>query len=431
MALVLLFAALLLLVGLGFPVLLAIGLVGLVGIVTTPELVPALFAQKAFAIVDSFSLLALPYFILAGSLMTKGGLSKVMVDFGQSLVGHVRGSLGHTGVIACMGMANVSGSSAAEAAAIGSVVIPSMKERGYRPGLAASIIGTAATIGPVIPPSMTMIVYGSMTGTSIGGLFLAGILPGLLLGLGLMTVIYTMSYLPGFPELRQVEPRQSLRQILRATRRAWVALLAPVIILGGIFSGVFTATEAGVVACLYAFLVSYLVYRAITLADLPAILLDAAMTTAMVVGIIAMAGPLGYLLSFLDFNELVMALIRSLSQDPTVVILTLLATMIVLTMFIESLAVLIILVPVAAYVGEAFGFDPLHLGVMMVLATQIGATTPPVAVLLFVATSVAKAKFTETVRYCAPFILTLVAILLLIAFVPAIPTMIPSLALGR
>ena len=168
-----------------------------------------------------------------------------------------------------------------------------------------------------------------------------------------------------------------------------------------------------------------------TLKDLPAILLDAAMTTAMVVGIISMAGPLGYLLSFLDFNEVVMTLIRLLSSDPTVVILTLLATMIILTMFIESLAVLIILVPVAAFVGQSFGFDPLHLGIMMVLATQIGATTPPVAVLLFVATSVAKADFSETVRYCVPFILTLIAVLLLIVFVPAIPTTIPHLALGQ
>lgn len=431
MGLYVLFGGLLILVGIGFPVLLAIGLVGLVGIISTPGLVPALFAQKAFSILDSFTLLALPYFILAGSLMTRGGLSKVMVDFGLSVVGHVRGCLGHTGVIACMGMANVSGSSAAEAAAIGSVVIPSMKEHGYKPGLAASIIGTAATIGPIIPPSMTMIVYGSMTGTSIGGLFLAGILPGLLLGLALMSVIYIMSYLPAFPELRHVEPRASWRQILTATRRAWVALLAPVIILGGIFSGIFTATEAGIVACVYAFLVSMFVYRAITLKDLPAILLDAAMTTAMVVGIISMAGPLGYLLSFLDFNEVVMTLIRLLSSDPTVIILTLLATMIILTMFIESLAVLIILVPVAAFVGQSFGFDPLHLGVMMVLATQIGATTPPVAVLLFVATSVAKADFSETVRYCVPFILTLIAVLLLIVFVPAIPTTIPHLALGQ
>ena len=430
MMLLVLFGVLLALVVLGIPVILAIGTVGLAGILIVPELVPPLFAQKIFTILDSFSLLALPYFILAGALMARGGLAANLIEFAETLVGHIRGSLGHTTVVTCMAMANVSGSSTAEAAAVGSIVIPEMKKRGYKPGFSASVVGTAATIGPVIPPSMTMIVYGSMTGVSIGGLFLAGIIPGILLGLGLMILVYGFSFLPGFAELRVVQPRATLGQVWRATRRVWVALLAPVIILGGILGGVFTATEAGVVACLYAFFVSFLVYRSIKLRDLPAILLDAAVTTAMVVGIISMSGALGWLLAYLDFNDVVLRLIQGLSNEPVVVLLTLLLTMLIMTMFIESLAVLIILVPVAAYVGNAFGFDPFHLGVIMVIATQIGATTPPVAVLLFVATSIAECRFGETLRYCGPFILTLILVMVLIVFVPELASWMPHTFLG-
>lgn len=430
MMLMILFAVLLCLVILGIPVILAIGTVGLAGVLAIPDLVPALFAQKIFTILDSFALLALPYFILAGALMARGGLASALIEFAETLVGHIRGCLGHTTVVTCMAMANVSGSSTAEAAAIGSIIIPEMKKRGYKAGFAASVVGTSATIGPVIPPSMTMIVYGSMTGVSIGGLFLAGILPGILLGIGLMSLIYAFSFLPNYQELREVKPRATLKELWRATKRVWVALMAPIIILGGIMGGVFTATEAGVVACIYSFIISFFVYRSITLRDLPSILLEAAVTTAMVVGIVSMSGALGWLLSYLDFNEIVLRLIKGVSNEPIIVLLTLLLTMLVMTMFIESLAVLIILVPVASYVGNAYGFDPFHLGVIMVIATQIGATTPPVAVLLFVSTSVAGCSFGQTVRYCGPFILTLVAVLVILVLIPDISTVLPHRFLG-
>ena len=426
MTLVVLFVILLGLVGLGLPILLAIGLVGFGGMAATEGVNPALFAQRGFAILDSFSLLALPYFVLAGALMSKGGLAASLVGFARALVGHVPGSLGHSSVVACTAMANVSGSSTAEAAAIGSIIIPQMRAEGYRPGLAAAIVGTAATIGPIIPPSMTMIVYGAMTGVSIGGLFIAGVLPGLLLALMLMGAIRFLALLPGYPELRRRDARASLRDLARAARAAWVALVAPVIILGGIFAGVFTATEAGAVACLYALLVSVFVYRELRWRDLPRVVLDAAVTTATVVGIIAMAGSLGWLLAYLDFNQLALAGLSAVSTDATVVLLTLLAMLVLLTMFLESLAVLIVLVPIAAHVGETFGFDPLHLGILMVVATQIGATTPPVAVLLFVTTSIAEARFVETVRHALPFLLVLLLFLLVLVFAPPLTTWLPS-----
>jgi tripartite ATP-independent transporter DctM subunit len=426
MTLALIFAGLLLLIGLGFPVLLAIGATAFFGIIATDGLVPALFPQKMLAMLDSFSLLALPYFILAGELMSRGGLSKKLVFFAEAIVGHLRGGLGHASVVSSMIFAGVSGSSTADTSAIGSILIPSMKERGYKPGFAAAMVACAGTIGAIIPPSMTMIVYGSMTGVSIGALFLGGIIPGVLIGGGLMLVIYLHSLNENFPELRQVSGGFSIGVALRALGSVWLALLAPVIIIGGILTGIFTATEAGVVACIYSFIVAFYVYRIIGWKDLPAILIDTAVTTAMVVGIIGVAGALGWLLSFLDFNDTVLGLIKHISGSPTGVLLALLGVMLILTMFVESLAVMVILVPVCAYIGQQYHIDPVHLGLLVTIATQIGATTPPVAVLLFVATSIAGTTYDQTVKYCWAFIAAEISILILVVFVPQTVTWIPS-----
>ena len=427
MTLILLFGALLGMILLGLPVIVAIALTSAAGIASLPGVNFALFVQRTFAMIDSFSLLALPYFILAGALMSKGGLSKALVEFAQRIVGHFRGSLGHTSVVSCTAMANISGSSAAEAATIGSILIPEMKRQGYPGGLAAAIVATSAIIGPIIPPSMTMIVYGAMTGVSIGGLFMAGIVPGLLLALTLMLFIRLLAATGRYPALETHSPRASLREIVLAIRGAWVALLAPFIILGGIFSGVFTATEAGVVACIYSAVVSMLIYREISVRDLPTIILDAAVTTAMVVGIIAVTGALGWILSYISFNQQVLDLLRGLSDEPYVVLVTLLAVLLVLSMFIEGLSVLIVFVPVATFVGQAYGFDPLHLGILMIVTNQIGALSPPVAVLLFITNAIARVPYRETLRYVWPFLVLLVGYLLLLAFIPQISTALPHM----
>ncbi len=419
------FILLLALIFLGTPVLLAIGAAGFIGIAVN-ELNPAFFPQKMFTMLDSFSLLAMPYFIFAGELMSKGGLSKKIVSFAETIVGPLRGGLGQAAVLSNIAFANVSGSSTAATVAIGSILIPAMKERGYKPGFAASLIASSGTIGPIIPPSMTMIVYGAMAGVSIGGLFLAGIIPGLIIGAAIMILIYLHSFLPGFEELRRTTGRLSVVAVLKGVKNVWVALLAPVIIIGGILTGVFTATEAGVVACFYSFVVSFFVYRTVKITDLPKIIFNSAVTSAMVVGIIAVAGALGWLLSYLDFNQTVLDMILSLSNNATVVMLILLFTMMFLTMFIESLAVLVIMIPVITFIADRFGFNPLHFGLLMVFATQIGATTPPVAVLLFVATSIAKTPYDQTLRYCLPFVITLIIVLLICAFFPSLTTAIPE-----
>jgi tripartite ATP-independent transporter DctM subunit len=420
-----LFVCLLLLILLGIPVIVAIGGTALAGIVAVPGLAPAMFPQRMFAMLDSFSLLALPYFILAGSLMSQGGIGKRLIEFSEDVVGHLRAGLGHSAVVASMIFAGVSGSSVADTSAIGSVVIPAMKSRGYKPGFAASLVACAGTVGAIIPPSMPMIIYGSLVGVSIGGLFLSGIIPGILVGLALMFVLYVHSRLAGFPELRQVGPKFEWRRLGKSLVKVWSALLAPVIIIGGILTGAFTATEAGIVACFYSLFISIFVYRAIRWKDLPGIVIESAVITGMVAGLIAVAGALGWLLAYLDFNEVIKHVVSLISGGPTVVLISLLVLMLVLTMFVESLAILIILAPVVVFIGKTYGIDEFQLGLLVVMVAQIGGTTPPVAMLLFVTTSIAGCTYSQTIRYCWSFIIAEIAVLALVVFVPQLATWIP------
>lgn len=423
--LVILFVFLLALILLGIPILLVMGIVGLAGIMLTDGLVPALFPQKMFAMLDNFSLLALPYFILAGELISRGGISTRLVAFAETVVGHWRGGLGHASVVSSMAFAGVSGSSVADTSAIGSILVPAMKSRDYKPGFAASLVACAGTIGAIIPPSMTMIVYGSMTNVSIGGLFLGGIIPGIMIGIGLMIVIYIYSLMPAYPELRRTSGRFNVRAVLRSAMNVWPALLAPVLVLGGILTGVFTATEAGVVACFYGFIVGFFIYRTLSLRDLPGIFVRAAITTAMVSGIIGVAGAFGWLLAYLDFNDLVLSAISQITTSKLGVMFLLMLVMLVLTMFVDSMAILIIMIPVAVVIGRQYGIDEFQLGLLMVMATQIGSATPPVAVLLFVATSIAGCKYSETIRYCWAFILAEVVVLLMVGLIPELASWIP------
>ena len=426
----LLFALMLGAMLIGIPILLSIALVGYIGIAAVPNLVLPLFAQKMFAQLDSFTLLALPYFILAGALMSAGGISGQLVDFSRVLVGHLRAGLAHAAVVASMVFAGISGSSTADASAISAIVIPTMKQSGYKPGFAAALIATAGTIGAIIPPSMVMVVYGSIAQVSIGGLFLGGILPGLLVGLFLMATIKIYTYHPDYPELRVVHGRFEWGAVWRSMRRVWPALMGPVIIIGGILSGVFTATEAGVVACLYAFIVGFFVYRKIALRDLPGILVESAITTTMVSGVIAVAGASGWLLSYLQFNDSAVGFVTSLSQNPTLVLLIVAIVMIVLGTFVDSLAVLLVFAPVAIQLSKTYGIDPFQMGLVMVMCNQIGAVSPPTAPLLFVTTSIAQCSYAEVNRHVWWFMLAEVLVLLLVILIPGLAAWIPHYFLG-
>jgi tripartite ATP-independent transporter DctM subunit len=413
----------------GVPILLSIALVGYVGVAAT-ELVLPLFAQKMFAQLDSFTLLALPYFILAGALMSASGMSQQLVDFSRVLVGHLRAGLAHASVVASMIFAGISGSSTADASAISAIVIPTMKRSGYKAGFAAALIATSGTIGAIIPPSMVMVVYGAIAQVSIGGLFLGGIIPGVLVGLFLMATIKIYSYLPDYPELRVVHGRFEWGALARSVRAVWPALLGPVIIVGGILSGIFTATEAGAVACLYALLLGMFVYRKIKLRDLPGILIESAVMTTMVSGIIAVAGASGWLLSYLEFNQGAVKFVTSFSPNPTVVLLIVALVMIVLGTFVDSLAVLLVFAPVAISISKTYGIDPFQMGLVMVMCNQIGAVSPPTAPLLFITTSIAQATYAEVNKHVWWFMLAETLVLLLVILVPGLASWIPHYFLG-
>jgi tripartite ATP-independent transporter DctM subunit len=413
----------------GVPILLSIALVGYVGVAAT-ELVLPLFAQKMFAQLDSFTLLALPYFILAGALMSASGMSQQLVDFSRVLVGHLRAGLAHASVVASMIFAGISGSSTADASAISAIVIPTMKRSGYKAGFAAALIATSGTIGAIIPPSMVMVVYGAIAQVSIGGLFLGGIIPGVLVGLFLMATIKIYSYLPDYPELRVVHGRFEWGALARSVRAVWPALLGPVIIVGGILSGIFTATEAGAVACLYALLLGMFVYRKIKLRDLPGILIESAVMTTMVSGIIAVAGASGWLLSYLEFNQGAVKFVTSFSPNPTVVLLIVALVMIVLGTFVDSLAVLLVFAPVAISISKTYGIDPFQMGLVMVMCNQIGAVSPPTAPLLFITTSIAQASYAEVNKHVWWFMLAETLVLLLVILVPGLASWIPHYFLG-
>jgi tripartite ATP-independent transporter DctM subunit len=414
----------------GIPILLCIALIGFLGIAAEPGVVMPMFAQKTFAQLDSYTLLALPFFILAGVLMSAGGMSQQLVDFARVLVGYLKAGLAHASIVASMVFAGISGSSTADASAIAAIVIPTMKKSGYKPGFAAALIACAGTIGAIIPPSMTMVVYGAIASVSIGGLFLGGIIPGILIGLFLMATVKLYTYHPNYPELRHVEGRFEVQKIVASLSTVWPALLAPIIIVGGILSGVFTATEAGVVACLYAFVVGYFFYRKIRLRDLREIFVEAAITTTMVSAIIAVSGAMGWLLAYMQFNDMAVTWVTGVAKSPLLVLLVFAATMIVLGTFVDSLAILLVFAPVAVELCKRYGIDPIQMGLVMVICNQIGAVSPPTAPLLFVTTNIAGTTLDETNRHVWTFFSAECLVLLLVIFVPGLSTWIPRYFLG-
>jgi len=414
----------------GIPILLCIALVGFIGIAAEPGIVLPLFAQKTYAQLDSYTLLALPFFILAGSLMSAGGMSQQLVDFSRVLVGHLRAGLAHASVVASMVFAGISGSSTADASAISAIVIPTMKRAGYKAGFAAALIACAGTIGAIIPPSMVMVVYGAIAQVSIGGLFLGGIIPGFLIGLLLMGTVKLYTYHPNYPELRVTHGSFALGPIAQSLQTVWPALLAPIIIVGGILSGVFTATEAGVVACLYAFVVGFFFYRKIKLASLVSIFVEAAITTTMVSAVIAVSGAMGWLLAYMEFNDMAVKWVTSASQSPVMVLLVFAVVMIALGTFVDSLAILLVFAPVAVELSKRYGIDPIQMGLVMVICNQIGAVSPPTAPLLFVTTNIAQTTLDDTNRHVWTFFTAEFLVLLMVIFIPGLSSWIPRYFLG-
>lgn len=417
-----LFALFFALVVLGLPVAFAIGLSGAATFLTQSGQPGFVVAQKMIGGIDSFPFMAVPFFVFAGICMEAGGISRRLVNFASCLVGSIRGGLAQVAVMTSMIFAGISGSGVADASAVGSVLIPAMRAKGFSAAFAAALIAAAGSIGMIIPPSMLMIVYGSLTGVSIGALFVGGIVPGVLVGLGLMAYAYLFARRERYP----VEPAASWGALWRAFRAAIWALVTPLIIVGGIVGGAFTATEAGAVAAIYAFLVSSVVYRELPLSQLKEVLVRSAVITASVLLVISFAAIFTYILAIEQVPAAVRGFLLSLSENRFVVLGVIVALLVVLGCVIETMVIIIILVPVLAPIGAAIGFDPVQFGVMMVIALNLGGITPPVGVLLFLTSGLANVPLMAASRHILPLVPIFVAVIAVIALLPETVTYLPD-----
>jgi len=418
---------LLLLMALDFPVAFAMTGASVVYLLLRGDIPLVVVAQRVTVGVDSFVLLAIPFFFLAGELMNQGGITKRLVDLAQAVVGGIRGGLGHVTVVTNMVMAGMSGSAVADATGTGAVLIPAMVEAGYPRVFSAALVGAASTIGPVIPPSIPFVIYGGITGVSVGRLFLGGVVPGVLMGVFLMGAVYMVAKRRGYRAEGWLAASEALRNIWRAIP----VMLFPVIILGGIFSGIVTPTEAAVVAVVYAVFLSGLFYRELSLPGLVRLLTMVAANTARITFIIASAGLYGWLLAREGVPQMFTEFFLSISQEPWVILLMVNLLLLILGCLMETTAILVILTPVLMDLITKVGIDPVHFGVVLTLNLMIGLLTPPVGMVLYVMVSLAKVSVTEFTRECAIFMLALVVVLGLITYVPGLVTFLPILVMGK
>ena len=366
--------------------------------------------------------MAVPFFILAGEFMNAGGITLRLVRLATALVGHLRGGLAHVNVVSSMLFAGISGSANADVAAIGSMLIPAMKRAGYPAGFTIGLTAASATIGPIIPPSLIMIIYSGVTGMSIGALFLAGIIPGIMVGLSLMVMVSIYSRRRNYMEASK---RASLLEIWRRFLDSAIALFSPVLIIGGILSGAFTATEAGALGSVYAFVVGVFYYKELRIRDLPQIFVSASVTTAIGMLIFAVAGIFGYLLARANFSTALVNFVHMISTDPSVVWFLIIALMVAVGMFIEAIAAMIIFIPALTPLVNEMGYDPLHFALVFMMLCLVGSVTPPVGMLLFISCAVGKSSVAEVEIW--PFVMAILAVVLICIFVPQLVLFIPRL----
>jgi tripartite ATP-independent transporter DctM subunit len=407
----------------GVPIAVALGLIAVVTMVVSvgPDLL-LIFIQRTYAGTTSFPLLAIPFFILAGNLMNVGGTTTRIFKVAQLFVGRIRGGLAHVNVIGSVIFAGMSGSAVADAAGLGVIEHKAMREAGYTSRFAATITAVSSTIGPIIPPSIPFVIYGSLANVSVGALFLAGIMPGLLMAGALMIVIAVVAERQNLPRGNALPP---LRDVLRILLSAAPALALPPAILLVILTGVATPTEAAVVAAAFAFLLGWLVYRELSLSDLAEVIWDSARQTAQVMFIIAVAAPFGWVLIQQQIPNAILEAFLSLSTEPWVILLVINVVLLILGMFIEGVAVMIIAFPVLLPVMLKIGVDPVHFGVILVLNLMIGLVTPPVGLCLYVVAGIAKVSIAEITRELWPYVLALIFVLLLITYLPELVLWLP------
>lgn len=373
---------------------------------------------------DSFPLMAIPFFMLAGELMNRGGITLRLVEFAQALMGHLRGGLAHVNVLSSMLFAGLSGSAVADTSALGSMLVPAMEKQGYTRRFAAAITAASSVIGPIIPPSGIMIIYAYVMGESVAALFLAGIVPGVMVGLGLMAVIKVMADRYDFPI---ASARQPWAARGRASLKAFWPLLTPVIILGGILGGIFTPTEAAAVAVLYAMVISLFVLRTMRLGELPDVLGRAALTSAVVLLLVGAAMSFKTVVSLSHAPQIMADFILGLTANPLLLLFLINLLLFVVGMFLDAGPAIIILAPILAPVFESMGVDSVHFAIIMCVNLTVGLATPPMGLVLFVAAAVSKERVTTIARAILPFLAVEILVIFLITYFPALSMTIPRL----
>ncbi len=407
----------------GMPISISLGLTVLTFLFTMTQVPIEAVAMKLFTGIEKFEIMAIPFFILAGNFLTHGGVARRMINFATALVGHWRGGLALGGVLACALFAAVSGSSPATVVAIGSILLPAMVRQGYPMKFGVGVIGTSGGLGILIPPSIVMVIYAVSTNASIGRLFIAGIVPGILLASLLMFVTWFVAKKRNYPCL----PKASFGTMLRALRDCIWGLLLIVVVIGGIYSGIFTATEAAAMSAVYAFVVSVFVYRDMGLKDIPKVLLASANMSSMILYIITNAVLFSFLLTSEQIPQQLTSWITGLGLGTVGFLIMVNLLLLAAGNFMEPSSILLITAPLLFPMAMQLGIDPIHFGVMMTVNMEIGMITPPVGLNLYVASGISRLGLTETTKACMPWILVMLAYLVLITYVPAITLWLPNL----
>lgn len=408
----------------GMPISLAIGVTALGGILVMQGIPLVVIPQKMFIGTDAFPLLAIPLFVLGGDLMLKGEITRGLIRFADLVVGRIRGGLAHATIFSCMIFAGITGSAVADASAIGSVMIPAMYGAGYPKNYAAAVTASASIMGPIIPPSLVMVFFSLVTGASVGGLFMGGVVPGLLIAISLMTINYFTSRRRGY---QRREARYTWPETIKIIRDSILVLLMPVIIVGGILGGIFTATEAAGVGVAYALLIGFFVLRTLKLRDLPEMFMNTAKVTSVVLLLLATTNVLSWIITMQNVPQMTLAFFTSISKDPRMFLLLMNVLLLFTGCIIDTAPAIFLLVPVFAPVATAYGIDIIHFGILVTVNLCIGLLTPPVGSCIFIGSSLAKISIEELLKPLWPFLIVEITVLFLITYVPSTVMFLPRL----
>ncbi len=423
MTAILLVVLFLVLMLIGVPIAFVIGITALLGIFTVPYIPEVTVPMKMLNGIDSFVLLAVPLFILAANLMNSGKISQKLIDLSMALVGHIRGGLGHANILVSMIFAGVSGAAQADTAGVGKILIPNMKKQGYDTETAVGVTAASSTIGVIIPPSIPMIIFAGLTNASIGALFLGGIVPGILIGVGMMLFLYFRALKKGYPK----QKRATINEFLKLVYETIPALITPIIIIGGIITGFFTATEAAAVASLYTLLISMFFYKTIKLADIPKILTETLSLSALSLFALAAASALGELMSYYQLSTLAQEFFVNNVGTKWVFILIVILFFLFIGTFMDAIPAMILFVPVILPTATLFGMDPVHLGLIVVITLAIGLVTPPYGLCLLLAAKIGELSIERSFAAVIPYIAIVFVVLLFVAFFPDIAFFLPKL----